>query len=117
MIPHMPRKYDDMPGVNGLSLCEIVYGRQWHLAGLSYSVPNVSEDGVELFKRLDSMDKRVAKKLHEEHECKVGVINQNIREKPANCHWCEIYNSLSRRPEERPVRSPLFWTSKSTKNS
>ena len=60
-----------MPGVSGLSPYEIVFGRQWPLAGLPYSVPKVSEDAIEFFKRMEGMDKRVAKKLHEEHDRRV----------------------------------------------
>ena len=33
LIPHLLRKYHDMPGVSGLSPYEIVYGRQRPLAG------------------------------------------------------------------------------------
>ena len=82
MISHVPRKYHDMPGVSGLSPYEIVYGRQRPLAGLPYSIPKVSEDVVEFFKIMESMDKRVARKLNEEHERRVSKINQSRKEKP-----------------------------------
>ena len=62
MIPHVQRKYHGMPGVSGLPPYEIVYGWQRPLAG------KVSEDAIEFFKRMESMDKRVAKKLNEEHD-------------------------------------------------
>ena len=64
MIPHVLRKYHDMHGLSGLSLYEIV----WELlAGLPYSASKMSEDAVEFFKRIESMDKKVANKLIEEH--------------------------------------------------
>ena len=56
MIPHVLRKYHDMPGVSGLSPYEIVYGRQRPLAGLPYSTPKGSEDAIEFFKRMERMD-------------------------------------------------------------
>ena len=52
LIPHVLRKYHDMPGVSGLSPYEIVSGRQQPLAGLPYEVPRVCEDAVEFCKRM-----------------------------------------------------------------
>ena len=39
------------------------------------------EDAIELFKRMGDMDKTVAKKLNEEHDRRVSLINQNRKEK------------------------------------
>ena len=54
------------------------------MAGLPGCVPKVSEDAVEFFGKMENMDKRVAKKLNEEHERRVNQINQHRKEKPVH---------------------------------
>ena len=76
---HVLQKYHDMPGMSGLSPYEIVYRRQRPLAGLPYKTAKVSKDAIEFFKGMERMDQRVARKLNEEHERRVALINQGER--------------------------------------
>ena len=80
LIPHVLRKYHDMPGVNGLY--EIVYGRYRPLAGLPYQAPRVSEDAVEYFDRMRQLDHNVAKHLDAIHQKQVDWKNRNRHHKP-----------------------------------
>jgi transposase InsO family protein len=82
LIPHVLRKYHDMPGVSGLSPYEIVYGRQRPLAGLPYEVPRVSEDAVDFFHRMEALDAKVAKHLDEEHRTRCKSVNASRKHKP-----------------------------------
>ena len=66
-LPQVLDRYHDTPGVSGLSPYQIMFGRERSIGQRPYTVATECEDAQDFFKRMETIDKRVAKILNERH--------------------------------------------------
>ena len=69
----------DVKGVSGLSPYEILFGRERSLANLPNLPLRECEDATEFFKRMQELDKKVARVVNERHRKEVEKLNKKHR--------------------------------------
>lgn len=82
LIPHVLRKYHDIPGPTGLSPYQIIFGRHRPLAGLPYEIPKPAFDAEAFFLQMEKFDEMVANHMNALHQQKCEDYNKKRHPKP-----------------------------------